>query len=108
MALEPVFTQFDTTELTLGLDYSLVTYHDNINVGQASVEITGIGNYTGTAIGYFDISNATILDGDNLIVSFTEPRFEFYLSEELTGTIAYGYSWLSNLIYEHLQKELNQ
>lgn len=49
-----------------GTDYSL-TYYNNINVGTASIDIKGIGNYTGTKKITFritakDISYATISD----------------------------------------------
>ena len=52
--------------LTNGTDYSL-TYYNNINVGTASINIKGIGNYTGTKKITFkiiakDISYATISD----------------------------------------------
>ena len=49
-----------------GTDYSL-TYYNNINVGTASIDIKGIGNYTGTKKITFkiiakDISYATVSD----------------------------------------------
>ena len=52
--------------LKKGTDYSL-TYHNNINIGTASVDVKGIGNYTGTKKITFkiiakDISNTTISD----------------------------------------------
>ena len=52
--------------LTNGTDYSL-TYYNNINVGTASINIKGIGNYTGTKKITFkiiakNISYATISD----------------------------------------------
>lgn len=45
---------YGKTILTEGIDYS-VAYSDNINIGTAKVEITGKGNYTGTAIESFKI-----------------------------------------------------
>lgn len=41
-------------ELIEGTDYS-VEYSNNVNVGQASVTIFGIGNYTGTVVKTFNI-----------------------------------------------------
>ena len=75
----------DNYTLKKGTDYSL-TYSNNINVGTASIDVKGIGNYTGTKKITFtiipkDISNTTIFDipsytytGNNIIplVSITD------------------------------------
>lgn len=47
------------TELIEGVDYT-VTYSDNVEIGQATVTITGIGNAAGTASGTFSIGKADI------------------------------------------------
>lgn len=45
--------------LVEGTDYTLA-YYNNVNVGTASVQITGIGNYTGTITKYFKIDRKPI------------------------------------------------
>ncbi|MBQ9785916.1 MAG: InlB B-repeat-containing protein, partial [Clostridia bacterium] len=47
------------TTLTNGTHYT-VEYFNNVNVGTATIIITGIGNYTGLKIATFSITNATI------------------------------------------------
>ena len=71
-AITPEVTVKDGTKtLKQGVDYT-VKYTNNINVGKASVTITGIGNYTGNVTKYFNIvkdepaiSNADRLFGSN-------------------------------------------
>jgi len=54
-AIEPTITVKDgETTLTLGTDYT-VAYTDNIYPGTATVTVTGIGNYSGTATATFII-----------------------------------------------------
>lgn len=55
----------DTT-LTETRDYT-VTYSDNTNAGQATVTVTGAGNYTGTATTNFTIEKASLADLKPLI-----------------------------------------
>ena len=60
-ALKPAVTvtavlDGNTIKLTKGKDYS-VTYSNNVNVGKATVEITGIGYFTGTLSKTFKITN---------------------------------------------------
>lgn len=47
------------TELIEGVDYT-VSYSNNVEIGQATVTITGIGNAAGTASGTFAIGKADI------------------------------------------------
>lgn len=47
------------TTLDLGTDYTL-SYSNNVNVGQATVTATGIGNFTGTVSETWNITGATI------------------------------------------------
>jgi len=55
-AIEPAVTvEDDGLTLVLGVDYT-VAYTDNVNVGTATVTITGAGNYTGTRTVQFTIS----------------------------------------------------
>jgi hypothetical protein len=56
-ALEPEVTVvLDGTTLVEGTDYT-VAYADNTTAGTATVTVTGMGNYTGTATGNFEIVN---------------------------------------------------
>jgi hypothetical protein len=48
-----------TRLLTNGTDYTL-EYSNNINVGTATITITGIGNYTGSKIVQFEINAASV------------------------------------------------
>jgi hypothetical protein len=51
-----------TTELTLGTDYT-VAYTNNVNVGTATVTVTGKGNYAGTKTVTFQITPKPLTDG---------------------------------------------
>ena len=71
----------DNTKLTRNTDYTL-RYYDNIDVGTASIEIIGVGNYTGNRKVTFnivpkDISTAIIKDIDE----------QEYTGEEITPKI---------------------
>ncbi len=58
--IEPDVTIKDgDTTLVAGTDYT-VTYSNNINVGTATVTVTGMGNYSGTATTSFTINKADI------------------------------------------------
>ena len=62
--IEPSVTvTLDGKTLTAGTDYT-VTYSDNIDVGTASVVITGQGIFTGTKTSTFQIMPASISDAD--------------------------------------------
>ena len=61
-AVEPAVTvKYGETSLTEGEDYT-VSYTDNVNAGTATVTITGIGDYTGTAEKTFMINALSIKD----------------------------------------------
>ena len=51
--------KYGNTTLVAGTDNE-VTYSDNVNVGTATITITGTGNYTGTITKEFSISGRTI------------------------------------------------
>ena len=78
-AITPTVTVQDgTTALTDGTDYT-VEFSDNINVGTATVTITGKGNYSGTKTATFAIGKAplTITAKDATMVFGGElPAFE--------------------------------
>lgn len=54
---ENVTVTLDGEPLTESTDYEL-TYSNNVNAGTATVQVTGKGNYTGTATGSFTIAKA--------------------------------------------------
>lgn len=56
--------------LTEGVDYAL-TYENNINVGTATVVVTGIGSFRGEALGSFEITPLTV-DTELLTVEVPE------------------------------------
>ena len=59
-AVEPKpLVSMSGTELIEGVDYT-VSYSDNVEIGEATVTITGIGNAAGTASGTFAIGKADI------------------------------------------------
>lgn len=60
-AIEPVLTiKNGSVTLKAGTDYE-VTYSNNIDeTDEAKAEITGIGNYTGTAVVYFSITRSVV------------------------------------------------
>ena len=72
---------FDTYELQMGTDY-LITYENNINAGTASYTISGIGNFTGTLEGTFEISSMSI---DNL--TFEEIESQVYTGSALNPDV---------------------
>lgn len=54
-AVEPeVLLYAGDQQLQSGKDYT-VTYENNVNIGTASVTVSGVGNYTGTVTGQFQI-----------------------------------------------------
>ena len=59
---EVAVTLSDGTGLIFGTDYT-VSYEDNTDIGTATVNVTGRGNYTGKAKGSFDIG-ADIKDAE--------------------------------------------
>lgn len=56
--IQQMVVKYNGTELTEGTDYT-VDYEDNIDVGTATLTITGIGNYTGRKIITFEIVKAS-------------------------------------------------
>jgi hypothetical protein len=56
--IQQMVVKYNGTELTEDTDYT-VDYEDNIDVGTATLTITGIGNYTGRKIITFEIVKAS-------------------------------------------------
>lgn len=54
-AQTPVVTVFDASGQTVEASNYTATYNSNINVGQATITVTGVGKYTGTLTAIFDI-----------------------------------------------------
>ncbi len=94
-ALEPTVTVADGDILVQDTDYT-VTYSDNINVGQATVTITGIGNYTNTKAANFTITQNSVTANNATLEVITNnaATYTYDLSQMLPDTETY-----SNLIY---------
>lgn len=75
---EPVITYGDVT-LVKDRDYTL-TYSDNVNVGTATILVTFIGNFEGTASNTFEIVPDELSTED---VSFTKIDNQTYTGSEL-------------------------
>ena len=63
---EPTIT-YNSVTLEKDKDYTL-SYENNVNVGQATVKVTFIGNYSGDASTAFEIISRVITDDDTTIV----------------------------------------
>ena len=68
--------------LTEGTHYT-VSYADNVNVGTATVTVTGMGNYSGTATKSFNITPKPLTDG---MFTVNTPSAE-YTGTAITGTV---------------------
>lgn len=76
--IRPPFTvSFGDKPLEAGVDYDFV-YENNIGVGRAKIVISGIGNYEGVAINYFNIVPASIeeIKFANADYTTTPPRLK--------------------------------
>ena len=54
----------DDVRLVENIDYELIFVNDNINVGRVYIMVSGIGNYSGTQYGSFEIDYKPILEED--------------------------------------------
>ncbi|GAB2607827.1 hypothetical protein GCM10026987_02010 [Belliella aquatica] len=80
--LTPSVTVKDgTVSLEEGKDFT-VSYTDNINVGTATVTVTGIGNYAGTLTSTFEIESKSLEDAE-----IGEIAAQTYTGSPLTPTI---------------------
>lgn len=73
-----------TYQLTNGTDYQ-TTYSNNTGEGTAIVEITGIGEFTGTYNGTFTIYSAFLPSTANDMFTFPEVNIEFERGNTYTG-----------------------
>ena len=84
-------------EMTLEKDTDFnANYTDNINVGPANIEITGIGNYTGTVNISFEITPLTFIEEDetlNIDITWTDGTPDLtYTGSEHTPTFSLQYT----------------
>ncbi|SNS75574.1 The GLUG motif-containing protein, partial [Belliella buryatensis] len=80
--LTPTVTVKDgTVTLEEGKDFT-VSYTDNINVGTATVTVTGIGNYAGTLTSTFEIESKSLEDAE-----IGEIAAQSYTGSPLTPTV---------------------
>ena len=86
--ITPSITIKDKTKaLTENVDYTL-TYINNTDVGEASIFVKGIGNYTGTVTKTFNIKSAgTNNKIDITKLSFTDVENQMYLGFKITPDI---------------------
>ena len=90
-----VLITYGENVLVVKKDFTTI-YQNNINFGTASITITGIDNYVGTVITYFEISGLVIQDDtirivwniENLIYTGQEitPNFELYYNNKTEST----------------------
>ena len=74
-----------TTELVVGVDYQVVGFTNNTNIGDATVVLQGMGNFTGTLIANWKIVQQGTEDaGTTLTIPQTADRADF------AGMAAFG------------------
>lgn len=74
--IKPNIGTFETPEgvpLVEGVDYEIVGYYWNVDVGTAYIEVKGIGNYGGTGYIYFQITPLPISEAQIRIEYLTTP-----------------------------------
>ena len=89
--------------LVRGTDYTL-RYTDNTNAGQARITVTGMGNYTGTALGTFTIHPKDLMGGSISGLSdvvytgeaLTQPVTVMLEGKTLREKTDYTLSWSDN------------
>ena len=98
-AKEPIVElSYNSLKLTETNDYS-ISYHDNINAGEAYVLIKGSNNFTGERKIYYQINKATL---ENVITSVNVSKDITYLKEI---TLKDNYAWVNeNLKVDNLNK----
>ena len=89
-----------SSALVAGRDYD-VTYENNINVGTATIKMTGKGNYTGTITDSFAITVRTISDADFTIdtanKTYTGIAIEPNVSSNLVNGVDYEVVYGNNI-----------
>lgn len=100
-AIKPsVMIRMNGTTLNEGTDYT-VTYANNVNVGKASITITGKGKFGGSVTKYFRIVKA-----NNKVVKYTsykkikykklkKKKQKFYINAVGKGGVKVGYSFFA-------------
>lgn len=68
-----VTVRFNGETLTAGTDYEVDGYSDNINAGNATVTVTGKGNFSGTVDKTFKINSKALADDMVTLASDSEP-----------------------------------
>ena len=98
-AKEPIVElSYNSLKLTETNDYS-ISYHDNVNAGEAYVLIKGTNNFIGERKIYYQINKATL---ENVITSVNVSKDITYLKEI---TLKDNYVWVNeNLKVDNLNK----
>lgn len=89
-------------KLTNGVDYE-ITYDNNVNVGDATVTATGIGNYQGTLTATFPISPLDITGNNDVTVELDKTVFE-YTGNQVKPTVTVKYQ--GNVLRENVDYTL--
>lgn len=88
--------------LTNGVDYE-ITYDNNVNVGDATVTATGMGNYQGTLTSTFPISPLDITGNNDVTVELDKTVFE-YTGNQIKPTVTVKYQ--GNVLRENVDYTL--
>lgn len=83
---ENVTVTLDGEPLTENTDYTL-SYEDNTDAGEATVKVSGTGNYSGTVTGTFQIAKATPTVSD---VAVSSPATIYASTDISTITLTHG------------------
>jgi hypothetical protein len=87
------------TELVLNQDYIIITYRDNILVGQAEMDIEGVNNFIGTRTLSFNIIPDDIQYADIIVPQIVEENYDHdavkivYEGVELERNVDYSISF---------------
>jgi len=98
---------YDGNLLTVSVDYTY-GYSSNKNAGQATITISFMGNYSGTASTTFSITpailNITVTANQNKVFGASDPAYEYTVTGELLGsdTVALLSGALSRAVGENV------
>lgn len=100
-AQEPTLTlTYNGATLVEGVDYNITSYANNVNAGTATINVEGIGRFTGTTAITFKISANTLTNGSATIASaaYEGDKLSVTVTDANGNEIKSGltYQWYSN------------